>query len=250
VSQHNISTVAHLIAEPVRAVILITLTDGCARSASALAEAAGVTAQTASSHLAKLLDGGLLKVESKGRHRYYSLAGPHVPRVLESLASVGPVSQAWRTTPNRSARELRFARCCYDHLAGQIGVAVTQRMLERGYLIEHGEYAYELTPSGHSWLQQLGLDVGGPFANQAGHAHRCLDWTERQYHIAGALGAHLMNAFCTWGWMARGHETRVVVVTPAGWEALREHFGIERNAELDSQAQRGTPRFAEYRETA
>lgn len=236
-SQHNISTVAHLIAEPVRAVILITLTDNHARSASALAEAAGVTPQTASSHLAKLLDGGLLKVERKGRHRYYRLAGPHISRVLESLASVGPVTQAWRTTPNRSARELRFARCCYDHLAGQIGVAVTQRMIERGYLIPRGEYAYELTESGRSRLKDLGIDAGELFADQAGHAHRCLDWTERQHHIAGALGAHLMNAFCSNGWMTRGHETRVVTVTPAGWEALREHFGIDRDAELDAQAQ-------------
>lgn len=236
-SQHNISTVAHLIAEPVRAVILITLTDNHARSASALAEAAGVTPQTASSHLAKLLDGGLLKVERKGRHRYYRLAGPHISRVLESLASVGPVTQAWRTTPNRSARELRFARCCYDHLAGQIGVAVTQRMIERGYLIPRGEYAYELTESGRSRLKDLGIDAGELFADQAGHAHRCLDWTERQHHIAGALGAHLMNAFCSNGWMTRGHETRVVTVTPAGWEVLREHFGIDRDAELDAQAQ-------------
>lgn len=226
-SQHNISTVAHLIAEPVRAVILITLADGCPRPAGALADAAGVTAQTASSHLSKLLDGGLLRVESKGRHRYYSLAGPHIPRVLESLASVGPVTTAWRSTLNRSARELRFARCCYDHLAGQIGVAVTQAMLARGYLTERSEYEFELTPAGHSLLQRLGLDVGGPFANQTGHAHRCLDWTERQYHISGPLGAHLMNAFCAWGWMQRGRETRAVTITPAGWDALREHFGIE-----------------------
>ncbi|AXF18768.1 ArsR/SmtB family transcription factor [Paraburkholderia caledonica] len=252
-SQHNISTVAHLIAEPVRAVILIALADNCARSASALAEAAGVTAQTASSHLAKLLDGGLLKVESKGRHRYYRLAGPHVARVLESLASVGPVTRAWRTTPNRSARELRFARCCYDHLAGQIGVAVTRRMVERNYLVQRDEYAFELTPGGQSWLKKLGVDAGEPFADQVvGHANRCLDWTERQYHIAGALGAYLMKAFCSNGWMTRGRETRAVTVTPAGWKALREHFGIDRNAELDAQGQArlGTRHLAENRDIA
>ncbi|MDR5761388.1 helix-turn-helix transcriptional regulator [Caballeronia sp. LZ035] len=235
-SQHTISTVAHLIAEPVRAIILITLTDNCARSASGLAEVAGVTAQTASSHLTKLLDGGLLKVESKGRHRYYRLAGPHIARVLESLASVGPVTRAWRTTPNRSARELRFARCCYDHLAGQIGVAITQRMIERGCLLENDEYAYALTPRGQSWLRTLGIDPGESFADQAGHAHRCLDWTERQYHVAGALGAQLMDAFCSKGWMKRGRESRVVTVTDAGWEGLREHLGIDRAAELDTRA--------------
>jgi hypothetical protein len=242
VSQHNISTVAHLIAEPVRAVILITLTDNCAHSAGALAEAAGVTAQTASSHLAKLLD--------KGRHRYYRLAGPHVARVLESLASVGPVSQAWRTAPNRSARELRFARCCYDHLAGQIGVAVTRRMIERDYLVQRDEYAYELTPRGKSWLQKLGADASEPFADRVEHADRCLDWTERQYHIAGALGAYLMNVFCSKGWMTRFRKTRALTVTLAGWKALRQHLGIERNDELDAQAKFGTVRLAEYRDTA
>ncbi len=244
-SQHNISTVAHLIAEPVRAVILITLADGSARPAGVLADAAGVTAQTASSHLAKLLDGGLLRVENKGRHRYYSLAGPHIPRVLESLASVGPVAPAWRSTVNRSAREMRFARCCYDHLAGQVGVAVTEAMLARGYLAERNEYEYELTPAGHSLLQRLGVDVGGPFANQTGHAHRCLDWTERQYHLSGPLGAHLMNAFCAWEWIRRGHDTRAVTVTPAGSEALREYFGIELDA---LRAPR--PEFADYQESA
>ncbi len=244
-SQHNISTVAHLIAEPVRAIILITLVDGCARSAGALADAAGVTPQTASSHLSKLLDGGLLRVESKGRHRYYSLAGPHVPRVLESLASVGPVTPEWRSTPNRCARELRFARCCYDHLAGQVGVAVTQAMLGRGYLVERSDYEYELTPVGHTLLQRLGLDVGGPFPNQTGHAHRCLDWTERQYHLSGPLGAHLMNAFCAWAWLRRGQETRAVTVTPAGSDALREHFGIE----LDALRNAGAG-FNQYRESA
>src|SRR5450830_1438312 len=130
-TQPKISSIAYLIAEPVRAVILITLADGSSMSASALADAAGVTPQTASSHLAKLLDGGLLTVETKGRNRFYQLAGPDVSHVLESLAAVAPQTSSWRSLPNRSAHELRFARCCYDHLAGQVGVAVTRAMLAR-----------------------------------------------------------------------------------------------------------------------
>lgn len=226
-SQHNISTVAHLIAEPVRAVMLITLTDGRARPAGVLANAAGVTAQTASAHLSKLLDGGLLRVENKGRHRYYSLAGPHIPRVLESLASVGPVTRAWRSPVTRGAREMRFARCCYDHLAGQLGVALTRAMLTRGYLAERNEYEYELTPAGHSLLQRIGADTSVAFSDGAVQAHRCLDWTERQYHVSGPLGAQLMDTFCARDWIRRGPETRAVIVTPAGWDALREYFGIE-----------------------
>ena len=226
--QHNISSVAHLIAEPVRSVMLITLADGSALSASALAEAAGVTAQTASSHLSKLLDGGLLSVESKGRHRYYRLAGAHVSHLLESLASVGPVTPAWRKTPSRPAQALRFARCCYDHLAGQIGVAVTHSMLTRGFIVEAGERQYALTPPGCAWLQQLGIDMGDPAFDQPDHAHRCLDWTERQYHVAGPLGARLMDAFLAWDWMRRSPPTRSVTVTAPGWDGLKQHFGIVR----------------------
>lgn len=229
--QHNISSVAHLIAEPVRSVILITLVDGSAMSAGALARAAGVTAQTASSHLAKLLDGGLLSVESKGRHRYYRLAGAHVSHVLESLATIGPVTPAWRHTPNRPAQALRFARCCYDHLAGQISIAVTQSMLTRGFIVEAGERQYAVTAPGCEWLQQLGIDMNDPaFSHASEHARQCLDWTERQYHVAGPLGARLMDAFLAWGWISRSSATRSVSVTALGWEGLKQHFGISRDA--------------------
>ena len=229
--QHNISSVAHLIAEPVRSVILITLVDGSAMSAGALARAAGVTAQTASSHLAKLLDGGLLSVESKGRHRYYRLAGAHVSHVLESLATIGPVTPAWRHTPNRPAQALRFARCCYDHLAGQISIAVTQSMLTRGFIVEAGERQYAVTAPGCEWLQQLGIDMDDPAFSQASErARQCLDWTERQYHVAGPLGARLMDAFLAWGWISRSSATRSVSVTALGWEGLKQHFGISRDA--------------------
>ncbi|AJZ61302.1 bacterial regulatory, arsR family protein [Paraburkholderia fungorum] len=229
--QHNISSVAHLIAEPVRSVILITLVDGSAMSAGALARAAGVTAQTASSHLAKLLDGGLLSVESKGRHRYYRLAGAHVSHVLESLATIGPVTPAWRHTPNRPAQALRFARCCYDHLAGQISIAVTQSMLTRGFIVEAGERQYAVTAPGCEWLQQLGIDMNEPAFSQASeHARQCLDWTERQYHVAGPLGARLMDAFLAWGWISRSSAARSVSVTALGWEGLKQHFGISRDA--------------------
>ncbi|MFL9885589.1 helix-turn-helix transcriptional regulator [Paraburkholderia agricolaris] len=229
--QHNISSVAHLIAEPVRSVILITLVDGSAMSAGALARAAGVTAQTASSHLAKLLDGGLLSVESKGRHRYYRLAGAHVSHVLESLATIGPVTPAWRHTPNRPAQALRFARCCYDHLAGQISIAVTQSMLTRGFIVEAGERQYAVTAPGCEWLQQLGIDMNDPAFGQASeHARQCLDWTERQYHVAGPLGARLMDAFLAWGWISRSSAARSVSVTALGWEGLKQHFGISRDA--------------------
>lgn len=232
----SISVVAHLIGEPARSIILITLLEGGAYSASSLAETAGVTAQTASSHLSKLLAGGLLTVEKKGRHRYYRLAGPHVSRVLEGLACVGPVTPAWRNPPNRSARELRFARACYDHLAGQLGVAITQSMLAHGLLIERGG-EYSVTLTGVDRLHRAGIDLADLDLKTPGFGRQCLDWTERQYHVAGPFGAHMMEAFRTRGWIRRVEGARTVAVTPPGWEALEEHFGIE--PEFDRQQRTG-----------
>ncbi|PMX27844.1 MULTISPECIES: helix-turn-helix transcriptional regulator [unclassified Pseudomonas] len=233
-TQPKISSIAYLIAEPVRAVILITLADGSSMSASALADAAGVTPQTASSHLAKLLDGGLLTVETKGRNRFYQLAGPDVSHVLESLAAVSPQTSTWRSLPNRAAHELRFARCCYDHLAGQVGVAVTQGMLDRGYILDRNEREYVLTLRGIEWLQSLNPDNGEPCFQDHVQARRCLDWTEREHHIAGPLGAHLLETFCQLGWLRRTTGTRAVHVTGAGWRAFKMHLGIEHLRHLEA----------------
>lgn len=224
-NQFHISVVAHLIAEPVRSIMLINLSGGEALSASALAEAANITAQTASFHLAKLRDGGLITVESVGRYRYYRLAGPHISQLLESLASVGPVTSQWQTTPNRSAKELRFARCCYDHLAGQIGVMITQGMLNRGLIVMREGQRYMLTAQGHRWFEQQGLEINADLAESN---RLCLDWTERQYHLAGPLGCALLEAFIAWKWLSRSSKSRAVKVTVSGWQALEQHFGIRQ----------------------
>ena len=233
-TQPKISSIAYLIAEPVRAVILITLADGSSLSASALAAAAGVTPQTASSHLAKLLDGGLLTVETKGRNRFYQLAGPDVSHVLESLAAVSPQTSTWRSLPNRAAHELRFARCCYDHLAGQVGVAVTQGMLERGFILERNESEYVLTLRGIEWLHSVNPQDGEPCFHDHVQARRCLDWTERQHHIAGPLGTYLLDTFCRQGWLRRRAGTRAVQVTASGWRAFKVHLGIDHLRDLEA----------------
>lgn len=224
-NQFHISVVAHLIAEPVRSIMLINLSGGEALSASALAEAAGITAQTASFHLAKLRDGGLVTVESVGRYRYYRLAGPHISQLLESLASVGPVTSQWQTTPNHSARELRFARCCYDHLAGQIGVMITQGMLNRGLIAMREGQHYVLTVEGHRWFEQQGVEIN---ADPTGSNRLCLDWTERQYHLAGLPGTALLEAFIAWKWLSRSSKSRALKVTVSGWKGLEQHFGIRQ----------------------
>lgn len=238
----NISTIAYLIAEPVRTVILITLSDGSALSAGALTEAAGVTAQTTSFHLSKLLDGGLITMQREGRHRYYRLAGPHVITALESLACVAPAETLWRTMPNRSARDLQFARCCYDHLAGEIGVAVTQAMLDRQLIADSDDGVYVLTEAGYEWIKRVGLDLGTHAVTHGYSARKCLDWTERKHHMSGPLGARLLEAYIAREWMKKKPGTRSISITEQGWAALREHFGIEQGVEGNSYvAPRSSP---------
>ncbi|MBE7244812.1 MAG: winged helix-turn-helix transcriptional regulator [Actinomycetospora chiangmaiensis] len=227
----NIATAAFLIADPARSQILMALLDGRARPAGELAYAAGVTAQTASTHLGKLRDGGLLAVETQGRHRYYRLAGPEVALALESLAALTPTGPVRRKPPSRDAQALRFARCCYDHLAGRLGVAVTQALVARGCLVPAEGRRYHVTPDGAAWFADLGLDVaamrvGRSGAGQGVLARQCLDWTEREHHLAGPLGGALMTAFCARGWLHRSGTTRAVAVTPRGREGLRTRLGI------------------------
>lgn len=227
-SQPGVAAAAFLIGDPARAAMLGALVDGRARPAGELAYAAGVTAQTASSHLGKLLAGGLLAVETEGRHRYYRLAGPHVAQVLESLAAIEPAGPARRRPLGREAQRLHFARCCYDHLAGWAGVAVTQRLQERGLLISAPDKRFEVTAAGATWFGGMGVDVGQLKPGRHGLARQCLDWTERQHHLAGPLGTRLMAEFCSLGWLRRSTLSRAVEVTPKGWLGLKQQLGVDR----------------------
>jgi DNA-binding transcriptional ArsR family regulator len=223
--QPNLAATAFLISDPARAAMLMALADGRARPAGELAYTAGVTAQTASSHLGKLLDGGLLAVETEGRHRYYRLAGPHVALALEHLAAIAPPAR--RKPLGKQARQLQFARCCYDHLAGQVGVAVTQALQARGYLAAAQDKQFEMTPAGLAWFARMGLDAAALKPTRRGLARQCLDWTERQHHLAGPLGVEFLDLLCRKGWLRRTRSSRAVQVTPPGWAGLKEQLGID-----------------------
>lgn len=225
-----VSSIAFLIADSARAAMLIALADGRALPAGELAYAAGVTAQTASSHLAKLLAGGLLTVETEGRHRYYRLAGSDVAQALEHLAALRPLETLRRKPLSREGRDLRFARCCYDHLAGQLGVAVTQALQERGYIAPATDKQFSVTHSGTEWFASMGLDVKALKPTRCGLARQCLDWTERRHHLAGPLGVQFMSLLCSNGWLQRSKSSRVVQVTPNGWAGLRKQLGVEQNS--------------------
>jgi DNA-binding transcriptional ArsR family regulator len=222
-----LSEVAALMGDPARAAMLSLLMDGRAHTASDLAMSGGVTAQTASGHLSRMADAGLLAMRPQGRNRFYRLATPDVAHAIEALMAVArtapPASKsaAWRRDP-----DLRFCRTCYDHLAGQVGMAVTDSLTRGGHLEPRGQRDWQLTPSGELFCQRLGVDLPGARAAGTRHfARQCLDWSERRPHISGALGSAIAFTFFTKGWTERLRRGRAVRLTDAGRRALDRHFG-------------------------
>jgi DNA-binding transcriptional ArsR family regulator len=216
-----ISSVAALIGDPARANILTALMDGRALTVSELAEAAGVTLQTASGHLAKLTEANLLVAEKQGRHRYLRLSGNDVAQVLEQLMTLAQRtgSTRVRTGPNDAA--LREARVCYDHLAGEAGVALFGALTAKG-LVTDGE-TISLTDNGRSWFERFGIPVSDLERARRPVCLHCLDWSERRHHLAGALGSALLDQFLHRDWLRRG-TGRTLQFTTAGKKAFAAEF--------------------------
>jgi DNA-binding transcriptional ArsR family regulator len=214
VGMEALAQVAALLADRTRAAFCGALLDGRAWTAHELATHAHVAPSTASEHLTRLIAGGLLVEHRQGRHRYVSLAGPHVAELLETMtafAGPGPSPRGLRAASASEA--MARGRTCYDHLAGKLGIALKSGLLELGVVT--GELA--ITSSGLVWLKELGFE---PSKRQVSRA--CLDWTERVPHLAGAAGAHLCEVFFERGWIRRIGTTRAVVLTPAGDQGWRD----------------------------
>ncbi len=226
----SVAGAAALIADPARAAMLLALVEGRALPAGELAYCAGVTAQTASAHLARLLDGNLIAVEKEGRHRYYRLAGAHVAQALEQLATIRPSGPVRRKALSAKARELRFARCCYDHLAGWLGVAVTQAMTSRDLLIAAPNKIFDVTPAGAEWFGSVGVDISALKPTRRGLARQCLDWTEREHHLAGPLGAAFLDAMRQSGWLRPRNASRTIELTPKGQIEIKRRLGLDAGA--------------------
>ena len=222
-----VAPVAALVADRTRAAMLQALGDGRALPACELALEGGVKAPTASAHLAKLVDGGLLRVEPRGRNKVYRLASPQVARLLEALATLARPASPGTFREARHGRELRLARSCYDHLAGRVGVAVTEALVRGGSLRPRGS-AYVLTARGERMLARLGVEVAQARAARRAFARPCLDWSERRHHLAGALGAVLLARFLGGGWLERRRSGRSLAVTERGWRGLQAALGVER----------------------
>lgn len=220
----NIARLASIIGEPARAEALTALMGGRAMTASELAATADVTKQTMSAHLAKLLDASLVAVDAQGRHRYFRLAGEDIARLLESLMGVAFRTGATRMVSSPREPALRQARLCYDHLAGDLGVAVYEALLREGVL-ELRSNMPELTAAGAEWLSDLGIDAAALARQKRAFCRTCMDWSVRRHHLAGALGAALLARFCELSWIQRRHGSRVVRLTPKGRRALRKLIG-------------------------
>jgi DNA-binding transcriptional ArsR family regulator len=234
----NVATPAALIADPARAAMLMALFDGRAQPASTLAYIAGISPQAASNHLAKLLDGGMVAVESEGRHRYYRLAKPEIATALEALACVASPIRTLEPPLSREAKRLRDARSCYDHLAGRLGVAITEALLEREFLSTDASEPkrFAATPDGKAWFAELGLDIDGIKPGKHGIGRRCLDWTERRHHLAGPLGARLLEKLLELGWVRRKGVGRNLEITESGRYELKDRLGIDLSAATTSKA--------------
>lgn len=239
----DLAALGSVLGERARARMLLALGDGRALPASVLASEAGVAASTASGHLAKLVDAGLLAVTSQGRHRYYRLAGPHVAELIEVVARVAPAAPVRSLRDGTRAQALREARTCYDHLAGRLGVAVMQALIGDGAITGgdgrhhiNGDGAdrlsapgrdvdYRLTRAGARRLATLGVEVPAVGA-QGSPLRYCVDWTEQAHHLSGPLGRALAGRLLELGWLRRAERGRAVHVTDLGRRGLERELAV------------------------
>jgi DNA-binding transcriptional ArsR family regulator len=222
----DLASVASLIAEPARASMLSALLGDIALPAGELARLAKVTPQTASAHLAKLVEGNLLSVTALGRHRYFRLRDKNVAQVLEALALIARPARVDSLNDSLQRSAIQRARTCYDHLAGVLGVELTQAMMNNGYIQYHGE-AYEVTPPGETWFSSFGVDCSELQQKRRTFARSCLDWSERKPHMAGALGAAILHRMLELKWILRVRGSRTVKVTDLGCQQLQNEFGLD-----------------------
>jgi DNA-binding transcriptional ArsR family regulator len=220
-----IAEVAALVGDPARATMVAALLDGRALTASELAAAARITPQTASTHLAKLTEAGLLSMAREGRRRHFRLASPVVAGMIDGIVAVA-LQQRPRYRPlSGQAQALSAARICYDHLAGRLSVDLTDALAGRGYLVLDDEIA-EITTAGSRFFARFGIELPARRSARRPLCRLCLDWTERRPHIAGAVGAALTKRCFDLGWMERLKRSHAVIVTPVGRRGLARTFGI------------------------
>ena len=227
VAAANMVEVAALVGDTARATMLAALMGGQALTASELASLAQVSKSTASGHLGKLTAARLLAVTQKRRNRYYRIASPLVAKMLESIKAVAGLETPSRYQP-RSAQDdaLRFARTCYDHVAGKLGVAIADALVVKKFVVLTEEGG-ELTKAGAKFLTQFGAELNAKSLGRRIFCRACLDWSERRYHVAGFVGAEIWRRSLELGWLRQTRGSRAVQVTAAGRLGLRETFNVK-----------------------
>jgi DNA-binding transcriptional ArsR family regulator len=223
----NIAAIAAMVGDAARANMLTALLNGAALTATELALEAGVTKQTASSHLGKLAGAGLIAVEAQGRHRYYRLADADVAALLETLMGVAARAKALRARPGPKDPAVRHARVCYDHLAGELGVALFDAFLANKWMLPGPEKTYTLTKLGRIKVQTFGVDIDDIEKGARPLCRACLDWSVRRHHLAGALGAGILDVVFERNWATQRRGSRVLEFTPGGEAGLKRVFAFE-----------------------
>ena len=227
----DVSKVGKLLGDPSRIEMLSAMVDGRSLTARELAHGAGVSASTASFHLSKLVDAGLLVVLSQGRHHFYRVASPEVGEALQALLRIAPSAKAKPAARRRN--EVCFARTCYGHLAGVLGLAVAEALQKKGVIEAHGEEDFLLTAKGERFFTKLDIDLADIRASRRLFARQCLDWSERKPHLGGALGQAFTDSLMKRNWLRKKAGSREIRVTKAGEAGLRKLLGVNA-AQLSS----------------
>ncbi|MBU2971981.1 winged helix-turn-helix domain-containing protein [Pseudoalteromonas sp. C2R02] len=224
-SEPNIAVVANLIGDNARAKMLTALLGGKALTATELALEADITSQTASTHLAKLVDGQLLHVRKQGRHKYFQLMNASIAQLLESLLNISASLAPEQVSTGPSDIRLKQARICYDHLAGELGVEVYDALKRQDFIIDNGSETL-LTDLGKEFFSSIGFDFSQVKKSKRPICKSCLDWSERRNHLAGILGQWMLNDMFDKGWLERALDSRVINVSNAGLNRIKYHYNL------------------------
>lgn len=223
--ENKFKQIASLIGDPTRASIMWTLLDGKALTATELAIVADTSPQNISMHLTKLVQADLLCVESQGRHRYYKFSRKEIAYAIEAMVNLIPHATALKNINTENIPAIKHCRTCYDHLAGKVGVAVTDSLLQQKIII-NSDNVFELSKKGENWFADFGIDVTGLKEQRRSFLRPCLDWSERRHHIAGSLAAALLDKMFLADWIRRAKNSRAIIITSKGQKAFYDHFKL------------------------